>query len=87
MKDLSVVIPASNPNGIFINKTIENILANMRGNTEIIVVYNGAWPEPSIPSHELVTVVHYAEKIGQRAAINVGVRLSKAKYIMKCDAH
>lgn len=87
MKDLSIVIPASNPNGIFINKTIESILTNMEGNAEIIVVYNGAWPDPGIPQHELVTLVHYTEKIGQRAAVNVGVKLSKAKYIMKCDAH
>jgi len=87
MKDLSIVIPASNANGIFINKTIENILANMRANTEIIVVYNGARPDPAIPPHDLLTDVYYAEKIGQRAATNAGVQLSKAKYIMKCDAH
>ncbi len=90
MKDISVVIPASNPNGIFIIKTIESILNNIQADTEVIVVYNGAWPDPVIPQYkrsDLVTLVHYTEKIGQRAAINAGVRLSKAKYILKCDAH
>jgi len=87
MRDLSIIIPASNKNGVFVNKTIESILANKRADTEIIVVYNGAWPEPGIPSHELVTLVHYNEKVGQRIATNAGVRISKSKYIMKLDAH
>lgn len=85
--DLAIVIPASNPNGIFINKTIEDLVKNIRANTEIIVVYNGARPDPAIPQHELLTVVYYADKIGQRAATNQGAKLTKAKYIMKMDAH
>ena len=86
-KDLSIIIPASNKNGIFINKTIEDILINIEMDTEIIVVYNGAWPDPGIPQHERINMIHYVEKIGQRVATNTGVRLSKAKYVMKLDAH
>lgn len=85
--DLSIIIPASNKDGLFINKTIESLLKNIRANTEIIVVYNGALPEPGIPNNERVVFVYYAPKIGQRAAINQGVRLSRAKYIMKLDNH
>lgn len=87
MSELSIVIPASNKNGIFINYTINDILKNSEADIEIIVVYNGAWPDPSIPQNERVNVIHYSEKIGQRAATNAGVKLARSKYIMKVDAH
>lgn len=85
MTDLSVIIPARNE--IFLSKTIENILANIRGNTEIIAICDGNWPEPPVNDHPRVTIVHHTESIGQRAATNEGARISQAKYIMKCDAH
>ncbi len=87
MSELSIVIPGSNKNGIFINYTINDILKNSEADTEIIVAYNGAWPDPSIPQHPQVNVIHFPEKIGQRAATNAGAKLSRSKYIMKCDAH
>jgi len=83
--DLSILIPARNE--MFLAKTIENILENIEGKTEIIVVLDGAWAEPQIPQHERVTIVYQPESIGQRAATNQAARLSTAKYVMKCDAH
>jgi hypothetical protein len=85
--DLSIVIPASNKNGLFINETIKDILKNSEANTEVIVVYNGEWPDPPVPQYERVNFVHYSDRIGQRAATNRGVCLSRAKYIMKLDSH
>lgn len=85
MKDLSIIIPARNE--IFLEKTINNILENIEADTEIIVILDGYWPEPSIKDHEKVIFIHYTNPIGQRAAINKGVNLSNAKYIMKLDAH
>ena len=85
MADLSIVIPSRNE--MFLARTIENILSNIEGDTEIIAVLDGAWAEPRIVDNPKVTVLHYSESIGQRAAANQAVKLSKAKYVMKCDAH
>src|SRR3989304_8802753 len=83
--DLSILIPARNE--MFLAKTIENILENIEGNTEIIAVLDGEWAEPPVPQNERVTVIYHNQSIGQRAATNEAARLSKAKYVMKCDAH
>lgn len=85
MSKLSILIPARNE--IFLKNTVEDILKNMRGDTEIIVVLDGYWPEPPIEDHPKVTLVHLTESIGQRAAQNLAARISKSKYVMKCDAH
>ena len=83
--DLSILIPARNE--MFLAKTVENILENIEGNTEIIIVLDGAWATPAIPQNERVTIVYNKNSIGQRAATNQACRLSKAKYVMKADAH
>src|SRR3989344_1998629 len=83
--DLSILIPARNE--MFLARTIEDILTNIEGNTEIIAILDGCWADPPIPQHERVTVIHNPESIGQRAATNQAAKLSKAKYLMKCDAH
>jgi glycosyltransferase involved in cell wall biosynthesis len=82
--DLSILIPARNEQ--FLNNTIQDILKNKRGKTEIIVGLDGAWGE-SIPQHDDITVLYYPKAIGQRALTNRLAKLSKAKYVMKLDAH
>ena len=72
---------------MFLKNTIDDILSNIEADTEIIVILDGAWPTEPIPQHERVTMIYHNTSIGQRAAINEGVRLSRAKFIMKCDAH
>lgn len=84
MKDLSVVIPARNEE--FLKRTVEDILKNKRANTEVIVGLDGEWMD--VPDyHKDVTLVYYHESIGQRAITNRCVDLSRAKYVMKVDAH
>ena len=94
MSDLSVLIPARNE--MFLQNTIDDVLKNIRGDTEIIVVLDGyeskahpggTWPDYGMPMHERVTVVHRPVSIGQRGATNEAARLSTSKYIMKLDAH
>lgn len=82
---LSIVIPARNE--MFLEQTIKDILSNIEDDTEIIAVLDGQWSDNGIEQHERVNVVYVPESIGQRAACNLGVRLSEAKYIMKIDAH
>ena len=85
MKDLSILIPARNE--MFLKRTIEDILENIEMDTEIIVVLDGDWSKPVLDQHDKVNVVYLSKSIGQRAATNLACRLSKAKYVMKLDAH
>jgi glycosyltransferase involved in cell wall biosynthesis len=81
--DFSICIPARNEE--FIVPTIENIIKNKRGKTEVIVVLDGYRTE--IPDHPDVRVIYLSESIGQRAAQNKAIKLSNAKYVAKTDAH
>lgn len=83
--DLSIVIPARNE--MFLARTIEDILQHIEADTEVIAVLDGQWANPGIPQNDKVNVIYVPEAIGHRAATNIGVKLSKAKYIMKVDAH
>lgn len=83
--DLSILIPSRNE--MFLNKTVENILENIEGNTEIIVVADGNWPDPPVADNTKVTLIYNPTALGQRAATNQAARYSRAKFIMKCDAH
>lgn len=83
--DLSILIPARNEQ--FLARTVEDILANIEGNTEIIVVLDGEWARPGLPQHERLTVIYNPVSVGQRAATNQACRLSSAKWVIKTDAH
>lgn len=85
MYDLSILIPARNE--MFLARTVQDILENIEGNTEVIVGLDGQWANPAVIDDPRVTVVYYPESIGQRAMTNQLCKLSKAKYIIKCDAH
>ncbi len=82
-RDLSILIPARNEE--FLKKTVEDILANIEGDTEIIAVLDGY--ETDLPTDPRLRVIYNPESIGQRAGTNQACKLSKAKYVMKCDAH
>lgn len=83
--DLSILIPARNE--IYLARTVENILKNIRGKTEIIIGLDGAWADPPVIDDPRVTIFYKSESIGQRAMTNALCRLSTAKYVMKIDAH
>lgn len=83
--NLSILIPARNE--AFLKLTIDDLLRNIEGDTEIIVVTDGDWPTEPIPDHERVTLIKTGEPIGQRAATNMAARVAKGKYLIKTDAH
>lgn len=85
MRDLSILIPARNE--MFLKRTIEDILENIESDTEVIAVLDGEWADPQIPQHERVNIIYLDEPVGQRVATNLACKLSKAKYVMKVDAH
>jgi hypothetical protein len=85
MAKLSILIPSRNE--MFLARTVEDLLQNIEGDTEILVGLDGEWAEPTIQDNPRVTILHTSESIGQRAMTNQLARLSKAKYVMKVDAH
>ena len=85
MTDLSILIPSRNE--MFLRETIADILKNMRGDTEIIAVLDGAWADPPIQDHGRVTLIYTQNPFGPRAATSRAAAVSDAKYVMKLDAH
>lgn len=83
--DLSILIPARNE--IFLSKTVDSIVSQKRGNTQVIAVCDGYRPDPPVADHPDVVLIYHSEPIGQRAATNEAARVSQAKYIVKMDAH
>lgn len=85
MRDLSILIPARNEE--FLKNTIEDILKNIEADTEVIATLDGQWANSPVEQHDRVNLVYVNPAIGQRAAQNLACRLSRAKYVMKMDAH
>lgn len=80
MANLSIIIPCYNDKDI--QKTVDDIHAQARGDIEIIVVLDGIHQEV-----KNATVLENEKQIGMRASINKGVAYSTGKWLMKCDAH
>jgi len=85
MPDLSVLIPSRNE--MFLARTVQSVLDNIEGDTEIIVVMDGGWADPPIPQNPRVQVIYHPVSVGQRAATNEAAMISTARYILKLDAH
>lgn len=85
MYDLSVIIPARNEE--WLSRTVESVLTAARAKTEVIAVLDGAWANPPLEQQSHLTIIHHNTSIGQRAACNEAARVSRAKYLMKLDAH
>lgn len=85
-RDLSVIVPGRNE--VWMARTIEDVLAHSHADTEVIAILDGDWPpEYGIKDHPSVKVVKTTTPIGQRAATNLGAQMSRARYVMKLDAH
>lgn len=85
MPDFSILIPARKEE--WLARTVEDILSNKRGDTEIIVVVQEQPAKPPVPQHPDVTLIYCKDPIGQRAGTNMAARVARGKYVMKCDAH
>lgn len=85
MPDLSILIPARNER--WLTRTVLDVLEHAKGNTDVIVVLDGAWPEEPLPVHPRLHVIYHPAPVGQRAAVNEAARVSTARYVMKLDAH
>jgi hypothetical protein len=50
-------------------------------------VLDGAWPMVPLENNDRLTIIYNPVSVGQRAAINQGAKISKARFIMKLDSH
>lgn len=81
-KSLSVLVPARHEESL--QRTIDDVLKNAQGDTEVLVALDN-WenpPEIHVPKGQIITT-----SAGQRGATNALAKLSNAKYVMKLDAH
>lgn len=77
---LSIIIPsAQDP---CLQKTIDDIKQNARGEHEVITVLDGTWDDVRADR-----VIYNEKRLGMRGSINKGVSGSSGEYLMKCDAH
>lgn len=82
---LSILIPARNEE--WLPETLEDLMKNIRGNTDVFVCLDGEWANKDMPQDPRITYVFRHESWGQRKATNQLCKLSDAKYVMKVDAH
>lgn len=84
--DLSILIPAGKGEE-WTSRTVEDILKNKRGNTEILVGLDGDWATPGIIDHKDVKILYSPVPLGQRGMTRALAKMSRAKYIAKTDSH
>ncbi len=85
---ISVIIPSRSAQ--YLRKTVSDLLAKAEGEIEVIVVYDGRWPEFSeLPLGDpRVTQIHHGEvhnHYGMRSSINLGMSIARGEYVMKID--
>lgn len=85
---VSVIIPSRSAQ--WLKKTVEDLLSKAEGDIEVVVVYDGRWPEPEeMPADDprLIQVHHgmVHDNIGMRGSINAGVDISDGEFIMVID--
>ncbi len=85
---LSVVIPSRQPE--FLQPTIDGLFSNATGEIEVIVVFDGIWPETLLNDDPRLVQIHHGEvhnNIGMRGSINLGMAVARGDYVMKIDEH
>lgn len=85
MAKVSIIIPSRNEQ--FLQKTVETIFAKATGDIEVIVNLDGYWPDPPLPNHPNLHIIHRSKARGMRAGINACATIAKGKFLMKVDAH
>ncbi len=85
---VSVIIPSRSAQ--WLKQTVEDLLKKAEDDVEVIVIYDGRWPEPHEmpPDDPRVIQFHHGEihnNYGMRDSINAGVKMSRGEYIMKID--
>lgn len=85
---VSCIIPSRSAQ--WLSKTVNDLLTKAQGEVEVIVVYDGRWPEPhEMPADDprLIQIHHGVlhDNLGMRASINAGVAIAKGNYLLIID--
>jgi glycosyltransferase involved in cell wall biosynthesis len=83
---VSAVIPSRSPQ--YLQKTVDSLLNNARGEVEVIVVFDGIWPETVLRDDPRLVQIHHGEvhdNVGMRGSINAGVAVARGEYLMIID--
>jgi len=85
---ISVIIPSRSAQ--YLRQTVNDLLMKAEGQVEVIIVFDGRWPEPHEmpPNDPRVIQMHHGlvhDNYGMRASINAGVRMSRGEYILIID--
>lgn len=81
---LSIIIPSSGD--IYLQKTINDVLAKAKGEIEVIVILDGN-KDKDLKKDSRVKEIYLEKVIGMRGAINAGIKASTGDWIMKLDSH
>lgn len=95
---ITIIIPSRSdkqPDGspgvdeLFLARTVNDILANARGDIEIMVALDGYWPDPEyMPADDKrVKYLHFGQASGMRRATNAVAEIASGEYLMKVDSH
>ena len=85
---LSIIIPSRSPQ--YLQKTVDDLLAKAEGDVEVIIVFDGIWPENYDWSDERIKIIHHGtvhNSFGMRASINMGMVIANGEFVMKIDEH
>lgn len=83
---VSVVIPSRSDT--YLQRTVSDLLEKAEGEVEVIVVYDGRWPDPILKDDPRLVQVHHGvltDNPGMRASINAGVAIARGEYLLIID--
>ena len=85
MPELSVLIPARNEE--WLARTVADVLEHAEQDREDTAIIDGQAAGDTPAPHARLRLVELRESVGQRAGTNLAAEMSRAKYVMKLDAH
>ncbi len=83
---VSAIIPSRSDQ--YLQKTVTNLLEAAEGEVEVIVVYDGRWPETPLTDDPRLVQIHHGvvhDNYGMRASINAGVAVARGTHLLVID--
>jgi len=91
MSKVSIIIPSRGEKQENLDRTLQSIYENVKGEIEVIVGFNGepySNPSPySLPENITYKAIFFPENVGIKNNINTLALLATGKYLFKLDAH
>lgn len=81
---VSILIPSREEP--YLVRTVQDVLAQARGDVEVLVILDGWWSH-LLPADPRVHILHWGEPLGLRPSLNAAVAVSSGEYLFKLDAH